>query len=658
MDLGGYDFIPVARGVRLLGGRKPNVPGGRLYTRTFPKRLFEITGDDVRISGLRIDGGEMDVADGDSERAIGISIYSARNVEIDHNELYGWRGSAVSVYDHDNRIALHSHPTTVRIHDNFIHHNQRAGGNGYGVETEYGAYALIERNVFDWNRHAISSDGRPDTGYFAYRNLVLKNGGRNTWLLVSWLNTHMFDVHGREDCWGVALSCGAAGEYFDIRHNSMLYDAGIGFKLRGTPSIRADVKHNVFRHGSLWTSMINDGALNQTEPGLLIESDNQTGVDESDDLGSCDFDGDGVDDKFFATGATWWYSSGGTSHWVYLNTSTLRVGQVTLGDVTGDGKCDVTAGGKVSSGGTGPLSALTTVVVLQNTDGQLAEWSIEGGKITSVAYPALVESGLQFRGTGDFDGDGQHDYLWQDATGQVAIWNMAGGTHTGTGHPGRAPAGWTFQGLGDFDGDRQSDVLWRDGAGQLAIWFKGDPADPISPAAYPGYENVPAPVDPSWQVKGIGDFDGDGRSDILWRQTSGQVAIWHMTGALRTGEAYPGGEDPKLVWTVQGLGDFDADGRSDILWRDASGSLAIWFGGDATRTAFPSYQNAGRPLPLSAQVQGITDANSDGYADILWRNGDGQVAVWLLEAGRFVSAAYPRPLDASWQIQAVAADAR
>jgi len=657
MDLSGRQTIPIARGVRLLGGRKPNVPGGRLYTRTFPPRLFEIANDDVRISGLRIDGGEMGVADGDSERAIGISIYSAQNIEIDNNEIYGWRGSAISVYDTDGRIQYGQNALTVRIHDNFIHHNQRAGGNGYGVETEYGAYALIEKNVFDWNRHAISSDGRPDTGYFAYRNLVLKNGGRNTWLLVSWLNTHMFDVHGREDCWGVELSCGAAGEYFDIQYNSMLYDAGIGFKLRGTPSIRADVKHNVFRHGSLWTSLVNDGALNQTEPGLLIESDNLTGVDESDNLGSCDFDGDGIDDKFFATGQTWWYSSAGTGHWLYLNTSTLRVSEVALGDVTSDGKCDVTANGKVSSGGTGPLSLLTPVVVLQDTSGQLAEWSIEGGKIASVTYPALVDGTLQWRGAADFDGDGRHDYLWQDATGQVAIWNMAGGAHIGEGHPGRVPAGWTFQGLGDFDGDRQSDIVWRDEAGQVAIWFKGDATGEISPAAHPGYENLPAPVDLSWQVKGIGDFNGDSRSDILWRHANGQVWIWHMTGNLRTGEAYPGVPDPKLVWTIQGLGDFDADGRSDILWRDVFGKLAIWFAGDATRAGHPSYQDSGRAVPLSAQLQGIADYNDDGYADILWRNGDGQVAIWLLEGGRFVSATDLRTADASWQIRGVVADA-
>jgi hypothetical protein len=87
---------------------------------------------------------------------------------------------------------------TVRIHDNYIHHNQHDGGHGYGVNVSYGAYALIEKNVFDFNRHAITSDGSNGSGYLAYRNLVLENGGWQDW---GYFHTHMFDMHGQDDCW-------------------------------------------------------------------------------------------------------------------------------------------------------------------------------------------------------------------------------------------------------------------------------------------------------------------------------------------------------------------------------------------------------------------------------------------------------------------------
>ena len=39
-------------------------------------------------------------------------------------------------------------------------------------------------------------------------------------------------------------------------------------------------------------------------------------------------------------------------------------------------------------------------------------------------------------------------------------------------------------------------------------------------------------VDPAYDIVGTGDFDGDGKSDILWRHTTlGDVWIWLMDGA-------------------------------------------------------------------------------------------------------------------------------
>ena len=35
---------------------------------------------------------------------------------------------------------------------------------------------------------------------------------------------------------------------------------------------------------------------------------------------------------------------------------------------------------------------------------------------------------------------------------------------------------------------------------------------------------------PSWHALGTGDFNGDGRADILWQNSSGQVVTWEMNG--------------------------------------------------------------------------------------------------------------------------------
>jgi hypothetical protein len=662
LDLSYREYIPIHTGVTVIGGRTAQVPGARLYTQTFPKQLFRIgglgvPGNDVRITGLRIQGAEMGVADADADGSTGISIRSWTNIEIDNNEIYGWRGSGVEVLDDDNRIGLALNAMTVRIHDNFIHHNQHQQKHGYGVSVGNGAYALIEKNVFDWNRHAIAGDGSDGSGYLAYRNLVLENGGLTFWVLGTWAHTHMFDMHGQEDCWLGDRNCGRAGEYMDIRYNTFLYNAGHAFRLRGTPSIRADVRDNAFKHESLWGVFTPyetlPGAVTQSESGL-VPANNQLGVDESGNYGYCDFDGDGAIDTFFATGATWWFSSGGTSAWRYLNTSTRRLSQLTLGDFDGDGRCDVRVGGVISSGGTGPWRPRAGGIVWRNTDGRFALWSLNGGTIVGEVYRADVGNSWQVRGTGDFNGDRSDDILWRNTSGQVAIWHMSRLNQLSTVYPGNpVAADWRIQGTGDFDGDGLSDILWRNESGQLAIWFKGDPYDRLYPTVFPGYHNVPEPVGLEWQVVGVGDFNCDGRSDILWRHTNGQVAIWHMAGGVRISDHYPGIGVPTLLWTIAGVGDFDADGRADILWRDVSGAVAIWLGGEAERVVYPSYGNGGAPVDPAWRIEGATDYNSDGRTDILWRHTDGQLAIWFMAGGRYLGDAHPRTVEASWEIEAV-----
>jgi hypothetical protein len=39
-----------------------------------------------------------------------------------------------------------------------------------------------------------------------------------------------------------------------------------------------------------------------------------------------------------------------------------------------------------------------------------------------------------------------------------------------------------------------------------------------------------APVTNDWHIQGIGDFNGDGKSDLLWRNDNGQVYGWEMDG--------------------------------------------------------------------------------------------------------------------------------
>lgn len=158
---------------------------------------------------------------------------------------------------------------------------------------------------------------------------------------------------------------------------------------------------------------------------------------------------------------------------------------------------------------------------------------------------------------------------------------------------------------GDFNADGRSDLLWRNQSnGSNVIWWSG---------ASPG-QRVLTSVALTWQIAGVGDFNGDGASDLLWRNfTTGSNVIWRSANP-RTQQTLTA--VPDMAWAVAGIGDFNADGRSDILWRNSStGANVIW------RSGTPLLQQKLTQVPdQSWTIVGIGDFDGDNRADILWRN--------------------------------------
>ena len=72
---------------------------------------------------------------------------------------------------------------------------------------------------------------------------------------------------------------------------------------------------------------------------------------------------------------------------------------------------------------------------------------------------------------------------------------------------------------------------------------------------------------PTWHIKGTGDFNGDGKSDIIWQGDDGTASIWLMDGTNATFVGAVGPFNPGPGWQIKGTGDFNGDGKSDITWQ-------------------------------------------------------------------------------------------
>lgn len=261
--------------------------------------------------------------------------------------------------------------------------------------------------------------------------------------------------------------------------------------------------------------------------------------------------------------------------------------RTTRGDSNNDGSSNVYWHDRSNSSSTRGM-----VLVWDVRRGEDGSPSISGYEYDDRSTSRLDPSEYTIIGSGDVTGDGRDDiFVRRNSDGRVRVRFVAPGTSgfrltddsngfqptqffpdgSGWASIGSAPSDWDAVGVGDFNGDGIADLLWRNrNSGVNGLWLL-DASGTIT------WKQIDGVSDATWKVQAVADFDDDGTCDILWKKDdSGLVAKWLMSDDSRVREFRAIEYAPG--WTVVGVGDFDDNpSASDILWmNDTTGAVGCW----------------------------------------------------------------------------------
>jgi hypothetical protein len=234
---------------------------------------------------------------------------------------------------------------------------------------------------------------------------------------------------------------------------------------------------------------------------------------------------------------------------------------------------------------------------------------------------------LSKRGGIDLDGNNRSALLVRNAANQIQSGRLVNNVVQWT--PQSSPStAFRLEAAVDFLGNGKSDLVTLN-------MTQGDRGDAnVWPDFLGGGQLTLRQVRTLWRVDTIGDLDGDGFGDLVWRFTgnsgniddTGVSYVWFTNGNSVTQVRKRGGAP--LDWTLLGAADINGDSAADMVYISPANAVRVLM---ATPSRTCANISAGA-MPTGFRALRLADFTGNKRGDVLMINTAGQVRLMALNA--------------------------